>query len=495
LINCRLFSSLLLSSLLLLPGGMLRAQPHFPEGDITGASISELQQQMTAGTLTAEALVSAHLARVAADEQQGMGLNALIRLNPDALAQARALDAERAISGPRSLLHGIPFVLKDNFNTADMPVTGASRALIDFQPQHNATQVQRLLDAGAIILAKSNLHEFAYGITSVSSLGGQTRNPFDPQRVPGGSSGGSAAAVAAGFASFGMGSDTCGSIRIPAAFNNLVGLRPSRGLSSTWGVMPLSSTQDVAGPLARSISDLAIILDLSVGHDPNDPVTDIMLNRRLPDFSAQLGSVSLNGLRVGMLETWMDAAEPAMREVLDRAMETLIDQGAELLPFALEDMDELLAASGVIGLEFETDLNAWLETFGSTDYPSLATIVASGLHHPAVHNVLTNSLRGERDEAAYQAALAARETLRDALEQSMLAHNIDVIIYPPSSSLPVRIGGAQPGNLCRLSAHSGLPALVLPVGFTDNGLPVGLELLAGHLQDSWLLALGYALEL
>lgn len=473
-----------MASVFVLSGGLVQAQ----------VSVEALQQQMDSGSLSAEELVQVHLARIAADEKQGRALNTLIRLNPDALAQARALDAERATTGPRGPLHGIPFVLKDNFATADLPVTGASRALIDLQAGVNATQVQRLLDAGAIMIGKTNLHEFAYGITSVSSLGGQTRNAYDPTRVPGGSSGGTAAAVAAGFAPFGMGSDTCGSIRIPAAFNNLVGLRPSQGLSSRWGVMPLSSTQDEAGPLARSITDLAIVLDVTVGYDPQDPVTEVMRERAVPDFVGHLGSVELDGLRIGVLDVWMDQAEPAMRAVLDNALSLLVEQGAALEPVSIQNMDALLAASGLIGLEFETDLNAWLSDFGSHDLDSLQAIVDTGLHHPAVHGVLTSSLRGERDAEAYQEALTAREGLRDAINVVMQAQNLDLITYPPIGALPVPIGEPQPGNLCRLSAHSGLPALVVPVGFAEGGLPVGLELLAPYMEDAWLLAVGYALE-
>ena len=221
--------------------------------EVSEASVHQLQLAMTARRLSAVELVDAYLERIEAYDDQGPALNAILTLNPDARAQAAALDREREITGPRGPLHGIPIILKDNYSTRDLPTTGGSKVLADFTPNANATQVQRLIDAGAIILAKSNLHEFAYGITTISSLGGQTRNPYDPSRLPGGSSGGTAAAIAASFATVGMGSDTCGSIRIPAAFNNLVGLRPTKGLSSIYGIMPLAGTQDVAGPLARKI--------------------------------------------------------------------------------------------------------------------------------------------------------------------------------------------------------------------------------------------------
>ena len=233
--------------------------------EVFEASIEELQSALDAGTTSSVLLVDQYLARIAAYDKQGPALNSIIRINPAARETAAALDTERARSGPRSSLHGIPILVKDNYNTTMLPTTGGSVALANFVPNANATQVSKLIDAGAIIIAKTTLHEYAYGITTIASLSGQTRNPYDYRRVPGGSSGGTGAAVAASFGAIGLGSDTCGSIRIPSAFNNLFGLRPSKGLSSIHGVMPLSHTQDVAGPLARSLDDLAILLNIVVG--------------------------------------------------------------------------------------------------------------------------------------------------------------------------------------------------------------------------------------
>ena len=233
-------------------------------------SINEIQEALEKGDVSSVELVDQYLARVAAYDKKGPHLNSIVRVNENARAQAAVLDEERKNSGARSMLHGIPILIKDNYNTSDIPTTGASVALANFVPNQNSTQVVKLLDAGAILIAKTNLHEFAYGITSVSSLVGQTKNPYDYRRVPGGSSGGTGAAVAASFGAAGMGSDTCGSIRIPSAYNNLYGLRPSKGLSSIFGIMPLSHTQDTGGPLARSLEDLAILLDLTVGYDPED---------------------------------------------------------------------------------------------------------------------------------------------------------------------------------------------------------------------------------
>ncbi|WP_339858699.1 amidase family protein [Pseudohongiella acticola] len=462
--------------------------------DVVETGILALQQQMTEGSLTAVQLVERYLKRIEAYDQQGPQLNAILRLNDNALSQARALDAERQRRGPRSLLHGIPVVIKDNYNTTDMPTTGASRSLADFVPNQQATQVQLLRDAGAIVLAKTNLHEFAYGITSISSLGGQTRNPYDPRYVPGGSSGGTAAAVAASFATAGMGSDTCGSIRIPAAFNNLVGLRPSKGLSSIHGIMPLSHTQDVAGPLARSITDLAIVLDLTTGFDPQDGDTEVMRDREPMLFSPALGSASLQGIRIGRLDAYLVDAEPAVQALIEQAFTQLQTLGAEVVSMSIPDMAALISNSGLIGHEFETDLNTYLQTFSSTDYPTLEAIVDSGLYHDAVAPLLTRSAAAEQDPQRYHAAMAARDDLKQAINTAMDAQQLDLIAYPPISAMPVLTGENQPGNNCSLSGNSGFPALSLPIGFSDTGLPMGLELLGRYLSDVELLALGYAIE-
>ena len=463
-------------------------------GNVTETGILALQQQMAEGSLSAVQLAEKYLSRIETYDQQGPQLNTILRLNDNAREQARALDDERERSGPRSLLHGIPVVIKDNYNTTDMPTTGASQALADFVPNQEATQVRMLREAGAVILAKTNLHEFAYGITSVSSLGGQTRNPYDPARVPGGSSGGTAAAVAASFAATGMGSDTCGSIRIPAAFNNLVGLRPTKGLSSIYGIMPLSHTQDVAGPLARHIEDLAIVLDLTTGYDPLDTDTELMRERDVVLFSPALGSVSLQGLRIGKLEAYLDNAEPAIQALFQQAFAHLETLGAEIINITIPDMAQLISNSGLIGHEFEADLNAYLQTFGSTDYLNLEAIVASGQYHDAVAPLLSRSAAAEQDPQQYGAAMAARLNLQQAINAVMDSQQVDLIAYPPISALPVLIGENQPGNNCSLSGNSGFPALSLPIGFSDSGLPMGMELLGRHLSDAQLLAIGYAIE-
>lgn len=462
--------------------------------NVSEASIVELNTALSQGEVTSVDLVRQYLQRIDQFDLAGPALSAIIRVNPDALTIAAALDEERRVSGPRSLLHGIPIVVKDNYNTTTMATTGGSIALADFLPNAEATQVRKLKDAGAIVLAKTNLHEYAYGITTISSLAGQTRNPYDLRRVPGGSSGGTGAAVAASFAAIGLGSDTCGSIRIPAAFNNLFGLRPSKGLSSIYGIMPLSHTQDVAGPLARTLADLAITLDIVIGFDSNDRATNIVQELALPQFYANLESVNLSDVRLGRLVEYMERADSQVKNAINEALDWYENQGATVVDVEMPQLGELLAASGVIAFEFEADLNRYFEQFGANEAFNLDQIIAEGLHHQEVTGVLTRTSSLEYNQIAYENAIAKRQELKQLLTKLMEEQQLDALVYPPIMELPVLIGESQPGNNCSISANSGLPALSMPVGFTDQGLPVAMELLGKFLEDDSLFALAFDYE-
>ena len=349
-----------LFSLCLLASLSVVAQPQF---DVFEASITEIRDALDGGQVSSVQLVQQYLDRILAYDKQGPKLNSIVRVNPKALAQAQALDTERQRTGSRGPLHGVPIVVKDNYNTDHMPTSGGSVALANFIPSENASQVDKLLRAGAIILAKTNLHEYAYGITSIGSLVGQTRNPYDPRRVPGGSSGGTGAAVAASFAAAGFGSDTCGSIRIPSAFNNLIGLRLSKGLSSIYGILPLSHTQDVAGPLARSAQDLAIILDIVSGYDFRDEATQIMRTAAVPAFMDRLHSANLADLRIGKLQEYFEGSDGAVSAAIEDALDWYEQQGAEIVDVEIPGMEDLIRRSGLIGHEFKPDINNYLDMF------------------------------------------------------------------------------------------------------------------------------------
>src|SRR5690625_1234990 len=273
-------------------------------GDVVDRDVTELQGMLNKGAVTSKQLVDAYLQRIEAYEEpyaEEPGVNAVITVNNRARGQAAQLDSERRRGELRGPLHGIPIVVKDNFDTADLPTTSASVALEDLRPDDDSTQVRRLREAGAIIVAKTNMHEYAMSITTISSLGGQTRNPYDQQRHPGGSSGGTGAAVAASFAPVGMGTDTCGSIRIPASHNNLVGIRPTMGLSSRAGIAPLAGTQDTAGPLGTSVRDVALILDATAGYDPADPVTEAAQGEIPPSDLDTLSTDAVQDTRIGVV--------------------------------------------------------------------------------------------------------------------------------------------------------------------------------------------------
>ena len=272
-------------------------------------SIADIHQAMHDGTITCHELVNQYLQRIHNLDQEGPKVNAMLYMNPRALQQADAMDKEFKRSGKLKPLGCIPIVLKDNFDTADMPTTAGALTLKGAQPDKDAFAVKRLRENGALILGKTNLQEFASGGISVSSLGGQVKNPYDLTRTPGGSSGGTGAAVAANFAAAGTGSDTGGSIRSPASANNLVGLRPTRGLISRDGIVPVSYTQDTIGPITRTVTDTARMLDVMAGYDPNDPVTSLSVGNIPKTYTAYLKN-GLKGARLGSdYETCLAAAQ------------------------------------------------------------------------------------------------------------------------------------------------------------------------------------------
>ncbi|HEX9577827.1 MAG TPA: amidase family protein, partial [Myxococcales bacterium] len=302
-----------------------------PPFQIEEASVAQLQAAMAVGVLTSRELTQHYLDRIARYDKAGPKLNAFLLLNPRALAEADALDQERARKGARGPLHGIPVVLKDNMNTKDLPTTGGSIAFAGAQPQEDAFVVAKLRQAGAVLLGKGNLHELARAGTTVSSLGGQTLNPYDLARTPGGSSGGPAAAVAANMAAVSLGSDTVNSIRSPASACDLVGLRPTRGLVSRSGIIPAALTQDMAGPITRTVADAAAVLEAIQGFDPKDGTTDAVRGKDLPDYAASLDKSGLRGARIGVLRSFFGQKpeHAEVNRVTDAAIARMKELGAE----------------------------------------------------------------------------------------------------------------------------------------------------------------------
>ena len=404
------------------------------------------------------------------------------------------LNARPAAWGP---LHGIPVLVKDNYDTADMPTTAGTLGLATSVPPDDAFQVGRLRDAGAIILGKTNMHELARGITTVSSLTGQTRNPYDPTRNPGGSSGGTGAAIGASFAAVGMGSDTCGSIRIPSSHHALVGLRGTRGLASGDGIIPLSLTQDIGGPLARSVEDLAVTLDATVGYDPADPTTELSRGQIPDSYTAFLDVDRLQGARLGIVMALMGTgrAEQPVRDVIEAAIMTMKEHGAEVVEIEEPDLTEVLQGASVIGQEFKFDFDAYLKQTPDAAVKSLADMIDLGLYHEVIDRGLRDSLaRESRDTDDYRDRLAKREEVRVAAIGVMDDHELDALIYPTIRQTAQPIGQSQPGSSCALSATSGLPAISVPAGFAVDEMPVGVELLGRPFDESRLIGLAYAFE-
>ncbi len=459
-------------------------------------TIPELQDAMERGELTSVELVRQYLARIEAFDQRGPKLNAMIYLNPRALDDAAELDRERSERGSRGPLHGIPVILKDNYDTFDMPTTGGSIALAGHVPDDDGYQVAKLREAGAVFIGKANMHELAYGITTVSSLGGQTRNPYDPARNPGGSSGGTGAAIASGFAAIGMGSDTCGSIRIPAANNNLFGLRVTQGLSSRDGIIPLALTQDVGGPLARSVVDLVLVLDATVGTDPADAQTRAGEGRVPESYTDFLQQDGLDNVRLGLLKPYLveDGPEGEVTRVVQRAATRMDDYGAELVELDMAELDELLASARVIEMEFKFNLRDYLADADDVPVKSLGEIIDGGLYHKVLSTRLSRANDAVENSEDYRRALAKRPHIRRTLLALMEDHGLDAIVYPTLRAKPARIGDRQRGTSCSLSAHSGLPAFSLPAGFTDDGVPVGIELLGKPFGEGELIAMAFAYE-
>ena len=460
-------------------------------------SILDLQAAQANGKVTSRGLVDSYLARIQAYDQSGPRLNAIVMLNPRARDEADAMDRERADKKVRGPLHGIPVLIKDNYDTAEMPTSGGTLALATLQPAADAFQVKKLRDAGAVILGKTTMHELAAGITTISSLTGQTRNPYELLRTPGGSSGGTGAAVGASLAAAGMGSDTCGSIRIPAANQNLVGLRGTHGLSSRTGVMPLSSTQDIAGPLARSVTDLAIMLDATVGVDPADSITAQSATHIPTSYRDALKADGLKGARIGVLRAlWGDAPEDAeVSGIVRKALDGFKAQGAEVVDVTVPGLDDLLRESSVIGDEFKFDLAAYLAKQPNPPVKSLGEILDRGLYHAELE--ATFRLRNQpekRDTEHYRQALIKRRALRGAVLATLEEQRIDALAYPTLRRKAALIGEAQGGTNCQLSATTGLPAMAMPAGFSIDGVPIALELLAGEWQEAKLLTYAFAWE-
>ncbi|TAM54483.1 MAG: amidase [Paraburkholderia sp.] len=459
--------------------------------DVTEKSVQELHAAQASGLVTACELVRGYIDRIQAFDRDGPRLNSIVALSPSALDEAAALDAERRANGMRGLLHGVPVLVKDNIDVAGLPTSGGSLAFANLYPETDAFLVRKLRAAGAIVLGKTTMHELAAGVTNASSLTGFTRNPYDPRRVPGGSSGGTAAAVAASFAAVGIGSDTCGSLRLPASCQSLYTLRLSRGLASRSGMMPLSNTQDIPGPLARTVADLAIALDAIVGNDPGDASTVDAQGHIPRSYLAGIQANALAGLRIGVLPRLFGSAadEVEVSELTRQALHTMQGLGAQLVDVDIPDLEQSMRASNVIAYEFRSALAGYLRRYPASAIGSLGDVIAAGLHHEQLDTVLRarNATQGA-DSDAYRHAIAQQAKLRGVVEACMEQHGVDVLAYPALRRKPTLIGEILPADNSQLAPGTGLPSMVMPAGWTRDALPVGIELMGSRYSEQDLLS-------
>ena len=339
------------------------------------------------------------------------------------------------------------------------------------------------------------MQELAFGFENASGLGGQTLNPYDLRRCPGGSSGGTGAAVAASFAAIGWGTDTCGSIRVPSAFNNLVGLRPTQGLASRDGILPLTVNGDIAGPLARTITDLAFGLDITIGADSADTSTHVARARPLPRFVDSLGAVPLRGARFGVFLPYFRDAHPDVASAVRAAIRAMQAQGVEVVEVSVP-LDTFAANTSLVFAEMRLAMDAWLARRPAPPVRTFAELVATGLHHQTADGRIRPASAITADDAAtrIRTVNARRVALRAAILGVLDSLRLDALVYPTTRQLPAPLGEVPQLISCALGAHSGFPSLAMPAGFTAEGVPVGFELLGRPFSDARLVSLGYAFE-
>lgn len=471
-------------------------------------TIADIHDAMRRGTLSCRQLVAAYLRRIDAYDKNGPAINAIVHVHPQALATADSLDRRRAREGFVGPLHCVPIIVKDNFETYDLPTSAGSLALRDWRPNRDATMVQRVRAAGAIVIAKSNMAEWAFSpVETVSSiLPGYTRNPYALDRVTAGSSGGTAASVAANFGAVGLGTDTGNSIRGPSAHQALVGMRSTMGLTSRTGVVPLFLSQDIAGPMTRTVADNAAVFQVIVGEDPADPATAAARGRRVPTYADSLSRDGLRGARIGVLRVAYETAtlDPEVARVFDRAVRDVRALGATVIDTViipgLDSIRRLQSGGGCS--PFRQDLEAYLASVASANPPvkTVEEIVRSGRFHPSVQGRLeaartapavADTTAGCRGREAYRAAL------RTLVQQRMDALRLDALAYPTWSNPPRKIGDLNTpagDNSQVFSPSTGFPAITVPMGYTRGELPAGLQLLGRPWSEGTLYRLAYAYE-
>jgi amidase len=491
---------------------LLAALPLFAQRsvpfEVEEATIAQVHEAMMAGRLTCRALVGQYLKRIEAYDKNGPSINSIVIVNPDVEKRADELDRHFSQSGQSGSLHCVPIIVKDNFETKGLQTTDGALALAGYIPDKDAFQVDRLKQAGAIVLAKSNMAEWAFSPyeTVNSILPGYTRNPYVLDRVTAGSSGGTAAAIAASFGLVGLGSDTGNSIRGPSSHQALVGIRSTMGLTSRAGVLPLSLLADIAGPMARTVEDAAKVFQVIAGEDPNDPVTAAARGHLPQNYPASLDRNGLRGAVIGVLRQAYEreTTDPEIVRVFMAAVEDLKRAGATIVdPAAVEGLDAIRRQqdSGPC-MGFKYDINHYLAAQGDrVPVKNLTEIIKSRRFHPSVQSRLDAAEKGPEngpDSPACQADTAYRDKVREAVLKTMDKLKLDAFVYPTWSNPPRLIGDLNSphgDNSQFFSPTTGFPAINVPMGFTRGGtLPAGMTIYGRAWSEPLLIKFAYAYE-
>jgi Asp-tRNA(Asn)/Glu-tRNA(Gln) amidotransferase A subunit family amidase len=470
---------------------------------VSELTIADIHKAYQESTYTSSELVNAYLQRI---QELDSTINSITTLNPKALAVAKALDEEFAKTGVLRPLHGIPIIIKDNINTAGIPTTAGSLALQGYIPEEDAFIIKKMVDAGAIILAKSNMAEWAFSpMHTESSTAGTTRNPYNLDYVPAGSSGGTAAAVAVNFGTIGLGSDTGNSVRGPAAHTALVGFRATLGLVSRSAIVPLYLRNDIAGPMARTVADATRVLEVMAGYDPKDPLTKYSEGNIPENYSQFLLKDGLTGARIGVLRALSDDDPyPEIKVLFEKSLLDLEVLGATVIDTVIVP-DFASLRQNQWCASFTTDVETFLGDYVKND--ALTTIqdiinvgTKSDYTRERLERNATNSGRWGNSEIPCLDAYTdtKRIAFREAIEQLMDSLKLDAIVYPTWNQPPARIDFFQEGykgdNSQVISPHTGQPAFTVPMGFTTGNLPAGLQFLGRMYDEPTLIRLTYAYE-
>jgi len=480
------------------------------QSQLSELTIDVFHDRLRNDELTIEAVFRAYLDRIEDLDRSGPALNAIVTVNSAAETRARRLDAALADEGFVGPLHGVPVLLKDQAMTAGLRTTFGSAAFADYVPDTSATIVDELESAGAVILGKTNLPDFAAGFVGYSSVHGQTRNPYARSRDSGGSSAGTGAGIAANLGLVGIGEDTGGSIRVPASFCNLFGLRVTTGLISRAGMSPLVAEQDTPGPMCRTVDDLARVLDVIVGFDPADEATAIHSEWAANgSFLDALDDATLDGARIGVLRgVFGDIDErrvTAVNETVDAALAEIEAAGATLVdPVEIEGLETFLDDTSLYGLVAKRDLNEFFAGLSQPPVDSFGAIYDQEAYHEALEHIETiaEAPTDPTVDREYWWRVARQAMFRRRIEYTLVDHELDALAFPDVQVVPPVAEDYHTGEITRadvptntfIASQSGCPAISMPAGFTDDGLPVGIELLGAPLSDRRLVALAAAYE-